>query len=425
MKPNACRSAQALCNSCGLQQAVAIMPPRAVARCIRCGQVLRRIRPDPLTRPLVLALAGLALYVVVLSLPFMHIRVWAWGHGASLAAFPSQLNRHGFWELSAAVLLFVLVLPPLKLALLALVLLGLRLPRPPKGLRALFRWHGLIGPWSMPEIFLIGFLVAYSRLSGLATVDVGPAVWALGGLMFTSVGSDIALDPEAVWEAIARSVPPAGVPVEVGTVEVGAVQVGSIPVGCSRCGRLCHLPPGHAGTCPRCGASLWPRKPASVRRTWALLIAAIISAVFAYALPVMTVTHFGRGEPTTIVGGMIELAAMGWWPIALLVFIASITIPIFKLVALVVMLLSAQRRSATGLRLRTRIYRLVGAIGRWSMIDVFMVSILTVLVQLGFIGSVHPNGGVIAFGAVVILTMLAAFSFDPRLMWDAVEQDEG
>ncbi len=375
--------------------------------------MLRRTRREPLTRPLACALAGLALYGVVITLQFLAIEIYGLGHATTLLSFPAQLNESGFWELAALVLLFVIVLPPIKLLLLALVLGGLRLPRPPHALRVLFRWYSLIGPWAMTEVFLVGFFVAYTRLVGLANVEIGAAVWALGGLMVATVAADVSLDPEAVWHAIEVR----------GTASRPAVPEGTgPPIGCQRCGKLGHLGRDRTGTCNRCGARLWPRKPASLGRTWALLIAAAICCVGAYAYPVMTVTDLGRGSPTTIFAGMIELAAMGWWPIAIVVFIASITIPMFKIVALGAMLISVHRRSIGRLRGRTRVYRFVEVIGRWSMIDIFMVSILTALVQLGFIATVRPNGGAVAFAAVVILTMLAAFSFDPRLMWDAAER---
>jgi paraquat-inducible protein A len=364
-----------------------------------------------LTRPLACATAGLALYTVTIILPFLAISLWIEDHTTWLMTFPASLNENGYWELSAVVLLFVIVLPPLKLLLLASVLAGLRLAAPPTMLRLLFRWYSWISPWAMVEVFLVGVMVAYSRLVDLANISIEPAVWALGGLMLATLAAEISLDPEAVWEAI-----------EARTGQADRQDSAETPAeltGCPRCGKLCGVSRHGAVKCPRCGATAWPRKPASLGRTWALLAAAAICCVFAYDFPVMTVSHLGRGTTTTIFAGMIELAAMGWWPIAIVVFIASIAIPMFKLSALGIMLISVHSGATGGLRSRTRIYRFVEVIGRWSMIDVFMVSILTVLVQLGFVATVRPEGGVVAFGAVVILTMFAAFSFDPRLMWDA------
>lgn len=152
------------------------------------------------------------------------------------------------------------------------------------------------------------------------------------------------------------------------------------------------------------------------------MAAAAALYVPANLLPVLTLVSFGRGAPSTILGGVMELAAAGDWPLAALVFFASITVPLLKLIGLTVMLVSIRRRAQTRLRERTVLYRIVDAIGRWSMIDVFVVSILTALVRMGFLASVYPGPGVLAFCGVVILTILAAMSFDARLMWDAAER---
>jgi paraquat-inducible protein A len=173
--------------------------------------------------------------------------------------------------------------------------------------------------------------------------------------------------------------------------------------------------------CPRCGSALHARKPNSIARTWALLLAAAILYVPANLYPVMTVISLGQGTPDTILSGVEELAHAGMWPLALLVFFASITVPMLKLIGLTVMLISTQTRSHRRLRDRTVLYRIVEFVGRWSMIDVFMISILVGLVQLGNLATIEPGIGAVSFACVVILTMLAAESFDPRLMWDAVE----
>ena len=181
------------------------------------------------------------------------------------------------------------------------------------------------------------------------------------------------------------------------------------------------VPGSHHGRCPRCAAALHHRKPHSLARTWALLIAACILYVPANLLPVMTVTSFGKGEPAAILSGVTLLIQAGMWPVALLVFFASITVPVVKIVALAYLLISVQFRSHWRPRDRTVLYRVVEAVGRWSMVDVFMISILVALVNLGAIATILPGSGAIAFAAVVILTIFAAMSFDPRLIWDAQE----
>lgn len=195
-------------------------------------------------------------------------------------------------------------------------------------------------------------------------------------------------------------------------------------LSCHACGRLSRrrrLPPGRRAVCPHCGAALHTRKSNSLGRTWALVIAAAILYIPANTLPVMTVVSFGQGEPDTILSGVRALIAEGMWPLALLVFFASITVPMVKLTGLVYLLMSVHLKSRWRPRDRTRLYRLIEMIGRWSMIDIFMISILVALVRLGSIATVDPGAGATSFAAVVVLTMLASESFDPRLMWDALE----
>ena len=158
-----------------------------------------------------------------------------------------------------------------------------------------------------------------------------------------------------------------------------------------------------------------------MQRSWAFLIAAAVLYVPANVYPVMTVNMFGDGEPDTIISGAISLIEAGDVPIALLVLFASVLVPLGKLLLLTYLLVSVHYRKRVGLRQRTRIYRMLEYVGRWSMIDVFMVSILAALVQMGGVASIVAGAGGTAFAAVVVLTLLAAESFDPRLMWDACE----
>lgn len=192
--------------------------------------------------------------------------------------------------------------------------------------------------------------------------------------------------------------------------------------GCHTCGKLNRLPPGHAhASCVRCGSGLHSRKVNSLQRTWALLITAAILYLPANIYPVMQVTYFGRTETDTIMSGVIAFLQHGDWPLALLIFFASVTVPMLKLMGLAYLLISVQRRSRSGLRDRTRLYRIIESVGRWSMIDIFMVSVVVALVQLGNLATIQAGIGATAFAGVVVVTMFASMSFDPRLMWDASE----
>jgi len=198
---------------------------------------------------------------------------------------------------------------------------------------------------------------------------------------------------------------------------LGAAQSGL--ASCTTCGLLSRpAAPGQLGHCPRCGAVLTARHHHSIQFTWALVIAAAILYVPANALPVLTTTTLGSSESDTIISGVVYLYQSGSWPLALIVLVASVMIPLGKLVALAYLLITVQRRSAKNSHDRARLYRLVEFIGRWSMLDVFVDAFIVALVQLEPLMSVAPGSGVVFFMAVVVLTMFAAHSFDPRLIWN-------
>jgi paraquat-inducible protein A len=190
-------------------------------------------------------------------------------------------------------------------------------------------------------------------------------------------------------------------------------------VTCSECALVSRpATPAAPGYCPRCGQELAFRHRDAIQRTWALLVAAAILYVPANVLPVLTTTTIASSESDTIMGGVVFLWASGSWPLALIVLVASIVIPIGKIVALGYVLITVQRAMASNDRARTRMYRVVEFIGRWSMLDVFVDTFVVALVQLSPLMSVEPGPGVVYFMAVVVLTMFAAQSFDPRLIWD-------
>lgn len=396
------------CPDCGLFQRLPTLRPGFVAECPRCGAVLRRRRRHSFALTFALMLAGLALFAVVMFAPLMSMRFAGRQQGTTLPDLPFAFEQFGMWELTVVVLAFTVLAPLLKLSLTAGVLVGLRAGTQQSLLAAMARVRVWISPWAMTEVFLLGLFVAYTRLSMVATVHVGVALYAMAGLMLVTVAADAWLDEHAMWEAIGRRRRIRGTP--------GTGQL----IACDTCAQVARAHPGDA--CPRCDSRFRLRKPESIARTWALVLAAATLYIPSNILPVMTLIRLARGHPSTIIGGVEELIAYRMWPLALLVFVASVAVPVVKLILLSYMLVTTHLRSAVRLRQRTRLYRLVDVIGRWSMIDVFMIAILTALVRMGLLASVIPGDGAICFAGVVILTMLAAASFDPRLMWDAAEQ---
>lgn len=196
-------------------------------------------------------------------------------------------------------------------------------------------------------------------------------------------------------------------------------------VSCHHCATLWKGVKTH-DHCGCCGARLHLRKPDSLNRTWAFVIAACIMYFPANLLPVMITTSFlGEEQQDTIMSGIIYFWTSGSWVLAIIVFIASFLVPLFKLAVMILLLIMVQRRSSWRLQQRAQLYRIVEVVGRWSMLDVFVVSLLTGLVQIKGFATIYAGEGITAFAAVVVFTMLASISFDPRLMWDAAEEERG
>lgn len=193
---------------------------------------------------------------------------------------------------------------------------------------------------------------------------------------------------------------------------------------CHECHKLTKLEPdSRKQFCSRCGGVIHARRPDSLVRTWALLLTASLLYIPANLLPIMTVNSLGKGQSDTIMSGVIELVHLGMLPIAAVVFIASILVPTFKLVGVSLLLYSVQRQQPMSVHQRIVMYRFIEWIGRWSMLDIFVIAILVAVVKFGSLASIEPGFGAMAFASVVILTMLAALTFDPRLIWDNTESD--
>lgn len=195
-------------------------------------------------------------------------------------------------------------------------------------------------------------------------------------------------------------------------------------IGCHSCSLVCSIPAaaGHRRLCcPRCGAGLHTRKPYSLARTWALIITALILYVPANLLPVTVVTSLGQTQSDTIVSGVVYFVQSGAWYLGLIIFVASVAVPMMKILILIYLLISVQRGSRSRLHDRARLYRITETVGRWSMVDVYVVTILVALVKLGGLANIDAGPGAVYFAGVVVVTMFAAMTFDPRLIWDRAQ----
>jgi paraquat-inducible protein A len=402
------------CPGCGLFQTVPALALGVTAQCARCPTVLRRTSRHSFDHIIALTLTAFVLLVVMCSTTLMSVETSGIRRKADLFSGPAELVRQNMGEL-AVVIVFVTVLAPLiRLVGMLYVLIRLHEAVPPRHLRTVFAWAERLRPWSMLEVFVFGVFVAYVKLGDLVTIGLAAGVYALLALTFVLIWMDSALDREAVWERLYRTSLRAGSP--------------DLPdaIGCETCGLVSVPRPDEDDPhCPRCDSALHERKPNSVARTWALVIAAAVLYIPANYYPVLSVVQLGAGQPSTILGGVEELVTARQYPLAALVFFASIAVPMLKLFGLSIMLITIQTGRSGWLRDRTRLYHIVRFIGRWSMIDIFMESLLGALVAFGSVITIEPGAGALAFCAVVILTMFAAETFDPRLMWDAAAGREG
>lgn len=192
-------------------------------------------------------------------------------------------------------------------------------------------------------------------------------------------------------------------------------------VTCHSCGKIWRVTLSE-NNCPHCNARLYHRKPNSISRCWAYLIAACLMYIPANLMPIMITKTLFDTEKSTILSGIIYFWVSGEWSLAVIVFIASFLVPLLKMFSLMFLLIATQLASSWGLRQRTQLYKILEFVGRWSMLDVFVVALLVGLVQIPGYASIVPGAGIVAFSAVVVLTMLASMSFDPRLAWDALEK---
>jgi paraquat-inducible protein A len=349
---------------------------------------------------------GLALFALALAFPTAH--VWMPGGRQAIGYLPmgpAKLHADGAWELALAVGLTLFVWPLSKFVIVLAMAVGVRVGKTPRLLRRAFGFIAQNPEWAMLDVFLLGTMIALFRLRAWMVVAYGPALFALGGAALCSIGIDAALDRAAFWRGVPLVAP------------AGGAAPGPVAIGCEACGLVTRAAEG--ARCPRCECPLHARKRGSVTRTWALTVTAALLAIPANLLPVLTITKLGRGGPSTILGGTIELARAGIWGLAIIVFVASIIVPVVKVAGLSVLLVTTARRSRGHLVLRTRAFRLIALIGRWSMVDIFATMTLVMLARFGWLGRVVAEPGAIAFCGVVFLTMLASNAFDPRLMWDA------
>lgn len=402
------------CHACDGVHRIVTVPPRGRAFCRRCGTQLYRNMPRSLDHSAALYVAAIILFVLANTFPFVALQYGDRIEQSLLVSGGFALQRAGMGEIGLLVLLTSVVFPLLTICGMLYLLLPLRFGVRPPWMTPVWRLVRALSPWSLIGVFMLGLLVSVVKLQDLATIVPGVAFYAFIGLLVVSAAAAASFDPATLWPRMG----PAPDSAAANPAAESAAAMGYAT--CHTCDLLVRRPgSGARWACPRCGSTVHGMRAAnSISRTWAYLAAATLLLIPANLYPVMTVTRFGMGEPSTILSGVVHLIEDGAWPLGLLVFFASFIVPLSKIAALAFLLVTVQRGSASRLRDRTLLYRVTEVVGAWSMVDIFLVGILVSLVRMDGLATVYPGVGASFFAAAVVMTLMAAHSFDPRLVWD-------
>lgn len=362
-----------VCKGCGLQTHVPSLEPNQTAYCPRCDHKLTSLKQGWVDKVLALSLSGLVLLVLSLFFTFLTFSKNGMGASISLLSEVEILIGQNYLGLAAVILFVCILLPGCVLILLTVWMFSIKLGLGLRATKAQISLCFNFIVWCMPEVFMVGVLVSLVKISDMADVEFGLGLYFYIGFMALYILALLHLDRYQVELLFLRE--PTPKPVEYNS-------------------------------------------DARVQWTWALLVTSILLYLPANLLPIMTTRFLGVDSPSTIVGGVYTLWHHGSYWIAIIIFVASIIVPMFKMLAIGYLNYSVQTRSDANIEQRYTLYRITEIMGRWSMIDVFVVATLAGLVQLGSTMSVYPGSAVIAFCAVVVLTMLAAMSFDSRMIWE-------
>lgn len=405
------------CHECGMASEVSELQPGEHATCPRCNHHLLGTDTDPVHGPISYALASLIAFVASLVYPFMSFSVQGISQEISLYQSAEVLSSFDNTALGIILLGSVLVLPAIYLVSVLYLYFCIASPklrqRSPSLQKGILKSLSRIKPWLMVDVFLIGVLVSLVKIASLADVSMGISFWAFTVFTVLVVKTISISDLHWVWNQL--------FPVDDSKQSLsGSVFQEKQHLACHVCG-LIHDYSDDTHHCQRCHAHLHRFKPQqNLELVWALLLTSIIFYVPANLYPMMYTSAFGQAEGSTIMGGVILLWNMGSYPIAMVIFFASIFIPMAKMFALAYLYWNAKRVSNMPYHESFRflkLYRVTEFIGRWSMIDIFVVAILVALVQLEGLMAIYPGPAALSFAAVVIFTMLSAMIFDSRMMW--------
>lgn len=399
------------CHHCGQLHVKPQLHERQRASCVRCGTVLLQKGRLNVSAWLALTVAALWVFLIANLMPVATLSSAGMSRSATFLQSIQVTWGQGFPLVATMCLMVGFAVPLLQLSLLTWILSFLYKKKYPPGLRTFSRLSWLCKPWSMIPVFMLGVLVAVVKLADMASLDPDAGLWAFAVLTFLLTFLN-KLNSRKIWQLAQEQGVANDLPVK--------PQAGQYVLACEVCSQLT-LSQLETGRCVRCNASVHYRKPKHKSRTLALLAAAIVFYVPANLYPIMVIDTLLGSSRHTILGGVLQLWELGSWDLALIVFVASVVVPISKIVIMLVLYINDKSGNHAIQQQHTRLYQVVEYIGQWSMLDVFVVILLAALASFGSLMSVMPGQGASAFGLVVVFTMLAAQSFDIREGWDCVD----
>ncbi|QPR26720.1 membrane integrity-associated transporter subunit PqiA [Edwardsiella hoshinae] len=399
--------AHMLCPQCDMLVALPRLAWGMKSVCPRCGTTLAMRWRHPHLQPTLYALSALFLLLVANLFSFVTMSVAGLSNAITLLQIPGMLMDEDYASIATLFMIFVQLIP--AFCMVVIILLCLRVPLPHALRVGLARILLQCRAWCMVEIFLAGVLVSFVKLMAYGDVGVGSSFWAYCLFCLLQVRAFQMIDRRLLWDDIAAQ-PACAVPYHSG--ESGLRQ------GVRSCACCTAILPQSQQQCPRCLTTGYARRRNSLQWTLALLATALMLYIPANVLPIMVTQALGSKLTSTIMAGVILLWGEGSYPVAMVIFIASIMVPSLKILAIAWLCWSTRRGVRRDSERMHTIYEIVEFVGRWSMIDVFVIAVLSSLVSMGQLMSIYPDVGAILFAAVVILTMIAAMVFDPRLLWD-------
>lgn len=390
------------CPECGALEDIPPLTARTLARCRICHYPLERRSGRSVTAALACSLATFVLLFPANLAPLMTVHLLGAERSSVLASGIADMWNEGWVILAALLGMFGIVLPFVRFGLLTLVLGAVRFGRHFSSIGMFFRWAVWLDIWAMPDVYLVGCFVGYSRVTQDLTGTIGAGGYCFIAAALMSMLTRASLDRRTIWRAIAPER-------ELADDE----PVLSCPVCDLVASAACEGQP-----CSRCGRKLFLRQPDAIVRPAALSLAALVLTLPANFYPMTLSIQLGQTVPHRIVDGVQELFQAGLWPLGILIFCTSIVIPVAKIGGMAWFIVSVKRRSRKYLRLKAHLYRWIDELGRWSNVDVFTIAAFVPLIHFGSVASSRAAKGATAFALVVFLTMVASRAFDPRMMWD-------